>query len=73
MSGFYECFHCGQRAVSWDADFDFSDYGFEGEGIVQNCHCNNCGAEIIYIIPCGEEREENEDDAISSVLAEIRC
>ena len=30
----YECFHCGARAVIWDADFNFEDYGLEGEGII---------------------------------------
>ena len=30
--GTYECFHCGQRAVVWGADFDPEDYGREGEG-----------------------------------------
>lgn len=46
----YECFHCGERAVIWGADFDLEEYGYEGEGIVHQCHCSNCGAEIIYII-----------------------
>lgn len=50
----YECFHCGERAVIWDADFDFSDFGYEGEGIVHTCHCANCGAEIEYRISIGE-------------------
>lgn len=44
----YECFHCLQKAVIWDSDFDFSDFGYEGEGIVHVCHCSNCGAEIEY-------------------------
>ena len=55
----YECFHCGKIAVIWDSDFDFSDYGYEGEGIVHACHCTNCGAEIEYRIPI----EEDDDDA----------
>ena len=46
----YECFHCGCRAVIWDSDFDFDDFGYEGEGIVHICHCTNCGAEIEYMI-----------------------
>ena len=25
----YECFHCCKRAVIWDTDFDFSDFGLE--------------------------------------------
>ena len=35
----YECFHCCTKSVIWDADFDFSDFGYEGEGIVHMCHC----------------------------------
>ena len=50
----YECFHCLERAVIWDADFDFDDYGYEGEGIVHVCHCVNCGAEIEYRISIGD-------------------
>lgn len=46
----YECFHCLKRAVIWDADFDFSDFGYDGEGIVHMCHCTNCGAEVEYRI-----------------------
>ncbi len=54
----YQCFHCGEIAVSWDADFDYSDYGLEGEGIVHVCHCNNCGAVIEYYVPIGGENED---------------
>lgn len=59
----YECFHCGARAVSWDSDFDFEDFGYEGEGIVQCLHCNHCGADIEYRIRIDDgEREEACDD-----------
>ena len=44
----YECFHCGCRAVVWDADFDFEDFGYDGEGVV-------CGAEIEYRVRTDEE------------------
>lgn len=44
----YQCFHCGTNSVIWDADFDFDDMGYEGNGIVHICHCSNCGAEIEY-------------------------
>lgn len=53
--GIYECFHCGVRAVVWDNDFDFEDFGYEGEGIVQVLHCANCGADIEYRIPINNE------------------
>ena len=54
----YECFNCGAKAVIWDADFDFEDYGIYGEGIVHECHCTNCGAEIIYLISNEEMESE---------------
>ena len=53
----YECFHCGCRAVIWDCDFSYEDYGYEGDGIVQECHCKHCGARITYMIPCGDDEE----------------
>jgi len=54
----YECFHCGCRSVIWSADFDFSDFDYEGEGIVQLLKCSNCGAEIEYKIPVGEVKAD---------------
>lgn len=54
----YECFHCGSRSVCWDSDFDFEDFGMEGEGIVHVLHCSNCGAEIEYYIPMEESAEK---------------
>lgn len=51
----YECFQCLQKAVVWDADFSPEDYGIEGTGVVHDCHCLNCGAEIQYIILDKEE------------------
>ena len=54
----FECFHCGCRSVIWQADFDFEDFGYEGEGIVHICHCSNCGADIEYRISCGDSDDE---------------
>lgn len=51
----YECFHCGSRSVYWQADFDLADYGYEGIGVVHECKCMNCGAEITY--DCRFDRE----------------
>ena len=53
----YECFHCGHRSVVWSGDFDFDDYGLEGEGIIHVCHCSNCGADIEYYV-----RTDTDDD-----------
>ena len=58
----YQCFHCLHNTVSWDCDYNFEDFGYEGEGIVQICHCNNCGAEIEYRIPIREEEIEEIKD-----------
>lgn len=59
-SGLYECFHCGSQSVVWDADFDFSDYGFDGGGIVHACHCVNCGASIEYYISTDEDTPDED-------------
>ena len=56
----YECFHYLARAVIWDADFSFEDYGEEGEGIYQVCHYTNCGAEITYRISFNNEDKGGE-------------
>ena len=58
VSGVYECFHCGERAVIWDNDFDIEDYGYEGEGIVHDLHCAHCGAQIQYVIRFDVEEGE---------------
>ena len=54
----YECFHCGMRSVYWNADFDFEDFGYEGEGIVHVCTCANCGADIEYRVRTDVSEEE---------------
>ena len=53
--GIYECFNCGAYEVVWDCDYEFEDYGYEGEGIIHECHCENCGAQITYYISFNEE------------------
>lgn len=58
--GMYECFHCGARAVIWNGDYDFGDYGEEEEGIIHECHCENYGAEITYRIRISDEDNEGE-------------
>ena len=41
----WKCVECGGGLV-WNNDFDFEDYGAEGEGIVRVFTCPNCGAYI---------------------------
>jgi hypothetical protein len=57
----YECFNCCTNSVIWESDFDFSDFGYEGEGIVHCCHCTNCGAEIEYRVRTDVEEDETND------------
>lgn len=58
----YQCFHCGNNSVMWDCDYDFEDFGYEGEGIVQMLHCEKCNAEIEYRINFNEEKEKEEEN-----------
>ena len=51
----FECFHCLQRAVIWESDFTFEDYGLDGEWLIHECHCTNCGASITYYIRFDED------------------
>lgn len=53
----YECFHCLERAVIWDNDFNSEDYGYEPGGLVHVCHCTNCGAQILYLLLPDEEED----------------
>lgn len=57
----YECMHCGEVAVIWDGDFNFEDYCVEGEGIIHECHCCNCGARITYKIDLGGDENASEE------------
>jgi len=38
-----KCWFCGENMV-WNSDFNFEDYGYEGEGIVVELICPNCEA-----------------------------
>ena len=38
-----KCWHCNSEVI-WGGDFDFEDYGMDGEGIVSNLSCSNCKA-----------------------------
>ena len=37
------CWHCGGEVI-WGGDFDYEDYGMDGEGIVSNLSCSKCKA-----------------------------
>jgi hypothetical protein len=57
----YECFHCLHKSVVWQCDYDFEDFGYDGEGIVQILHCSNCGADIEYRIENKNDEDKNEE------------
>ena len=61
--GVYECFHCGERAVTWMNDFSFEEYGLLGEGFVHVLQCGNCGAYITYEIPDTEAEQHTVETA----------
>jgi DNA-directed RNA polymerase subunit RPC12/RpoP len=62
--GVYQCFHCGSQSVVWQSDFSFEDYGLDGEGIINVCHCTNCGAHIEYYINLEEDDENEREETI---------
>ena len=37
------CYFCSSEMI-WGGDFMREDYGLEGEGLVVNLSCSNCGA-----------------------------
>jgi len=44
MSDRMLCWFCGSPLI-WGSDFNFEDYGYEGDGIVATFNCSNCNAE----------------------------
>ena len=60
--GTYQCFHCCTNSVIWDSDFNYEDFGYEGDGIVHVYHCTNCGAQIEYRVPLDNESEEENEN-----------
>lgn len=56
--GYGNCGFCG-GALIWQSDFDFDDFGYEGEGIVSQAICSNCGAEVETRVRTDENNREN--------------
>lgn len=63
------CWSCGSSLI-WQSDFDFEDYGYEGEGIVSNLICSNplCNAEIQQVLPLSEEEDYVKIDNLEELL-----
>lgn len=41
------CWYCGSQ-MYWQSDFNFEDYGLEGEGIVTELMCSGCNATATF-------------------------
>jgi hypothetical protein len=46
----WKCTDCNKELI-WGGDFDYEDYGREGDGIVSNLSCpnNDCDVETVII------------------------
>ena len=55
-----KCWHCNNELI-WVGDFDYSNYGIDGEGIVSNLSCMNkdCGAYVEVYLKT-DKKENNE-------------
>lgn len=49
-----KCWFCGHELI-WQSDFDFEDYGYEGEGIVAVLSCSHCNAYVECMLSFNEE------------------
>lgn len=58
----FECFHCGEKAVIWDCDYDAEDSKYTEPGMLQVMHCSHCGAVINYYIKTKRKEEEDGPD-----------
>ena len=54
-----KCWHCNEELI-WGGDFDYEDYGIEGEGIVSNLSCPNedCNVYVEVFLPLEENNEK---------------
>ena len=50
------CYFCGHEMI-WGGDFSFEDFDIEGEGIITNLSCPNCGASAEFMTKVNEEEQ----------------
>lgn len=48
-----KCWHCREELI-WQGDFNFEDYGFDGEGVVTALSCSSCEAEVEVYLATGD-------------------
>lgn len=51
-----KCVNCGCKMV-WQNDYDFNDYGINGEGIIKVFSCGECDTLSENFIPLKEEEQ----------------
>ncbi len=52
-----DCLNCGTTLIH-GGDHDFEDYGAEGDGIVSNLSCPECGAFVLFYSEDPVEKKE---------------
>ena len=58
--GSVNCWHCNSE-LTWGGDFDFDDYGLDGNGIVSNLSCPNCPVYVEVYYDIDEENTGSEN------------
>jgi len=48
-----KCYFCGNNLI-WVEDQNKEAYGYQGQGIVVNLKCSNCGADVLCIENVGD-------------------
>lgn len=48
------CYYCSSELI-WGGDNSFEDFNIEGEGMVTNLSCPNCGATAEFTTKIGDE------------------
>ena len=53
-----KCYNCEAEMI-WGNDFDFDDFGYEGEGIVSCFTCPKCDTYAEFVIPNKKSKYTN--------------
>ena len=51
------CWFCGCNMI-WNSDFDYEDYGLDGDGIVAVLSCLNCEAFAEFYSGCSDKNDD---------------
>ena len=50
-----KCYNCASDMI-WGSDFDFEDFGYDGEGIVSSFTCPKCSTYAEFVMPNKESK-----------------